>query len=97
MILTKWIKSSLPEHETISIPKFQAHEKNSACTPDLDESSDSGHASASSPGDEYLPPKMDPDMSFAFHMATPYTTPALQPQFAPHPAMLYPDMYHGFR
>ncbi|KAK6024350.1 zinc finger, C2H2 type [Ostertagia ostertagi] len=88
--------SSLRKH-------MKAHEKN-CLTPELDESSDSGHASTGTPGDPFLNMKPDVnEMSLQFPSNTPLIRPPVAygppPHYAPshHPAAMFPaELYHQF-
>ncbi|RCN40271.1 zinc finger, C2H2 type [Ancylostoma caninum] len=87
--------SSLRKH-------MKAHEKN-CITPELDESSDSGHASTGTPGDPFLNIKPDiNEMPLQFPSSAPLIRPppyGPPPHYPPphHPAAMFPaEIYHQF-
>ncbi|XGW15904.1 hypothetical protein V3C99_001393 [Haemonchus contortus] len=89
--------SSLRKH-------IKVHEKN-CLTPELDESSDSSHASIGTPVDPFMSMKPDVnEMSLQFSSSTPLIRQPVAygppPAYAPshHPATMFPtDLYHQFQ
>ncbi|CAI4228649.1 unnamed protein product [Auanema sp. JU1783] len=86
--------SSLRKHQ-------KTHEKNSCTSPELDQSGDSGHASAGTPSDDFnLSHKVD-DMELpsiaTSQVLPPYYSHGHSPYLMnSHPGMIHPDMYPRF-